>query len=261
MNNDKYTELMNKAVDGVINSKEQQELDDYLSVNLDEKQRFEQMKDLDDYLALITEEEPPSDLKSNILNSINSRKYTERKESLIARLSSVFTSNFKFRYAYTFAAGMVVGIIIFVLILNTGSGSRILDPNDLTGTLLLDGQAKDFKNLDEISFKKDNCSGTYRVDERTNLIIIQVNVISQDQVTLDFFFSEGDLVFKGFRQLESHVNNVSSAHTNISLVHKGSNQYVFVFERIGLNNTDVVFEITSEDILFHRTLQIQGGDR
>ncbi len=124
-----YIELINKEIDHVITPDEKIKLHNYLSGNKAAKEYYDALLLTSDYLNKLPDQEPTENLKKQIINSIDFNKYSPKMEKQ-GFWSILFAP--KFRLAYTFAIGLIVGIIIYAALVNNSNSINI---NDIYGTI------------------------------------------------------------------------------------------------------------------------------
>ena len=90
MNEEKFIDLINKEIDGIISAQEKKGLMEYLEKNPEAKQKYQDLVDSTKYLDKLDEVEPPEELKSRIMNSIDFNRYTaKKKKKYIIKFPSV----------------------------------------------------------------------------------------------------------------------------------------------------------------------------
>ena len=108
----KYIELINKEIDQVTTPDEKAELQKYLQANKSAMDYYNDLQLTNDYLDRLPDHEPSENLKKQIINSINFNKYSPNQKKHYAW---DFLFSPKLRIAYTFALGLIIGIIIYAL--------------------------------------------------------------------------------------------------------------------------------------------------
>jgi hypothetical protein len=240
----KYIELMNKEIDKVITEDEKISLHSYLSGNNEAKEYFNELQLINDYLDKLPDNEPSENLKKQIINSIDFSKY-----SPTGKVKSFWSYLFvpKLKIAYSFATGLIAGIILIVVLLNNyNSVDKI---REISGTIGIDNS--NLKTIEEIPLKLSDLSGKItliKTDDRflidatfdTNqnlgfMITYPSNVEFQNidpGLVSDIQFSKGDNFIKainsGFQQYKVSFtkidNNVPSV-IHIQLLQAGNFVY------------------------------------
>ena len=155
----KYIELMNKEIDRVITPGEKQELHNYLSVNEAARNYYDGLLSAVDYAENLADFNPPENLKKRIMNSIDFSLYESKTRS---KKTLSFLWGLKFKYAYTFAAGLLAAILIYTFFtLNSGK----VNNDEIYGTI---GAAGNIKTIQEIQLNFSDISGKIELKESEN---------------------------------------------------------------------------------------------
>jgi len=151
----KYIELINKEIDHMTTPDEKVELQKHLQTNEAARNYFNGMLLTNDYLDKLPDQEPTENLKKQIINSIDFNRYSpkERKHSAWAFLFAP-----KFRLAYTFAVGIIVGIIVYAVLINN---SNTVNINDIYGTIGINSDGAN--TISELPLNLSDISGNIEI--------------------------------------------------------------------------------------------------
>jgi hypothetical protein len=252
---EKYIELMNKDIDGLLSPKENAALQEYLAKNQDAQAFHDDLHMLSKMLDQVVAVDPPSNLKKNILNSIRLKKHVEReRRGLLQSLPSFLNMKVNYRYAFSFSAGLIVGLLIYSLFTNLNKNT-FLDNSELTGTIFLDGGSEKLRTADKVEVNLEEITGTIEIKYLKNLALAEINLTAQPEIELLIEFDENDVVFDGFRQLDPSASRIEIAENFLSLTNKGKNRYTVVFKKKPSIITPLNFKIFSNGaLLFEKTI-------
>ena len=172
----KYIELINKEIDNLITKDEKIELHHYLSANESANEYYNELLQTNEYLNHIPDREPSENLKKQILNSIDFNKYPAKTAT---NSFLKFFSIPKMKIAYTFAAGLMVGIIAFSLISNS---SNYVNPNDEFGTIGIENT--EAKLIKVIPVNLSNISGNIELKNLKNDFLFNVDLNSSQKIDI-----------------------------------------------------------------------------
>ncbi|MCU0643870.1 MAG: hypothetical protein MUC94_06380 [bacterium] len=142
MIDEKYIELMNKEIDGVITKSEQERLHNYLSANSEAQKLYNDLRQTSELLSKIPRVEPSPNIKKYVMNSIDLNRYSKatkpgRLKALVSNLLIKPTP----KLAYAFALGILVGILVYSALLENVISKRGTDVADFYGTIGIDEKA------------------------------------------------------------------------------------------------------------------------
>jgi hypothetical protein len=127
-------ELMNKEIDGTNTPEESRALRACLESSEEARRHYEELRGVAGLFAAAGNVAPPAELHGTIIRSI-----AEREELLSARAERGWTLRGFFsprrKIAYSFAAGLALGLVALVLVLGSLSRQSRLDHGDLYGSL------------------------------------------------------------------------------------------------------------------------------
>lgn len=238
---EKYIELMNKEIDHLITSEERIRLHNYISVNNEAKEYYDELLLTNESLNHIPDHQPSENLKIRILNSINFNKYnvkTVKNKSLkILRVAN-------FRFVYTFAAGLIAGIIIYSLFfVNAGN----VNPDDISGTIGINNSAK---TIGEIPLNFPGISGNIELKEKGSTIWF--NIHSNSSQPADYIITyPRQIQFEYIKPGSSANMTILKSENYIKTSNSGSQEFTLAFTQNNTPSSPIHIQLTQSGNLIH----------
>ena len=215
----KYIELMNRDLDSLISSEEKRLLQDYLDGNWEAKEYYDELFIATEALKHLEDPIPSENLRKRIINSINFNKYADKPAKI---RTGGFIRSLNIKYAFTFAAGLLAGILIYSLVMVTQS--KIV-PDEISGTI---GLSENFVTLENIPLNYSGLTGNITILKRGNEFWIDVNSYSSRPV--DFVISYPDQVqFMNLEPAAAGSMNLSTGKDYTKLISSGKQLYSIKF--------------------------------
>jgi len=177
-------ELMNREIDGVNSPDESATLQAYLQSNEEGRRYYEGLRGVATLFSTAGDVTPPGDLNRMIMASIPERDarrgaHTERRSMLDA-----FSPRRKL--AYSFAAGLVLGCVLFLILFNALPRQDSLDRKDVYGALIGRRDGGTVIATEHAILETANVSGSVSVEyrERSVAVICDLNGIGELETTL-----------------------------------------------------------------------------
>lgn len=202
-----YIELMHKEIDDIISPEEHEKLFHYLGTNVEAKNFYQDLVKTSNLLKEMPEVEPPNNLKKDILNSVNWNRYKRKKRRF--SLNSIFTDWLlkpQLKFAYSFAIGIIVGVIVYSLLSTSIKVDNQVNTDDLYGAIGLK-EPTQLKELQQIPIDLDDLQGNISLKQFKNFIIFDINLHSKLASELFLGYESPSYQFQGFHQ--SGDNNIS----------------------------------------------------
>lgn len=231
MIDEEFIEIVNKAIDRTATDAELARLREYIAGNPEAKEYYEKLGRMSAILDKVKPVDPPPDLKRNVMSSIHARKHQAKQEG---GLFYAFMKSLKvkvgLRYAFSFSAGIIVGVFALAVFFGGLDDISSLDKSDLSGTMIINGAQEGFETADRQQFSLgERVHGAVEVKFADAMILAEINIVSQDETEITIAFDESDVGYSGFRQLNHVPADFSIDRNNVKLTQKGDNRYVIVF--------------------------------
>src|SRR2546427_3929358 len=136
MNDRELERLMNDQLDGVATSEDSERLSRALESREDVRTEYRKLGGVFAALSCVEMEEPPSDLKQNILRSIRKAETAPAREGWLESIAAAFRGRPGFRSAYSFASGAVLGVLAFALLSGNLLPPPGSDPRPFKGPMI-----------------------------------------------------------------------------------------------------------------------------
>jgi len=245
----KYIELMNKEIDNVISNDEKIKLHDYLSSNEDAKEYFNGLLLTNQYLDELPDGNPSENLKKQILNSINFNRYSPKVKS---RSSWSYFFNPKLKFVYTFAMGLIAGLIIYGVITDYTNN---FNTEDVSGTIGIEN--KNVNTLEQIPLSISNISGTIEVMNQENKFWLNVDLISSQKYDLIVTYPD-NIKFENIKPERGSNFSCNIDKNNITTSNSGLQQYSLLFSQNNLSSAKLNLKISkSGKIIYNNNLTLK----
>lgn len=249
MIDNKYIELMNKEIDNLITVDEKIQLHKYLDSNEAAKEYFDGLLLTNNYLNELPDENPSENIKKRIINSIDFNKYSPKLKS---KFSWNYIFNPKLKFVYTFAIGLLAGIIIYGVISNYTSK---FNTEDISGTIGLEN--KDVSVLEQIPVNISNISGKIEITNRENKFWLSVNLNSSKNYIFEITYSD-NIKFENLNPELGSTFNCSIDKNLIKISNSGLQQYSILFSHNNLSSAELNLSITqSGKIIYNHNLTLE----
>jgi hypothetical protein len=199
MINRKFLELINKDIDQEISEKEKNLLEEYLKSHPEAEALHRELQLTEAALDNLPETEPSENLKKRILNSIDFNRYARKKSPAGENLVfSLFTGR---PLAFSFALGIIAGIIILsVIALNTDL-FKSSENNNIYGTIGLSNS----ELVETVPVNVYGVSGKIDILQSPDNYGFQVELDSFEDFRLYLEYNTEDLQVKDFTAATDNV--------------------------------------------------------
>ncbi len=240
----KYIELINKEIDGVITKVEQERLHSYLSTNPEAQNFYDELRQTSELLSKIPKLEPSPNIKTYVMNSIDLNRYVKAKKPF--RFKS-FVPNLLTRpipkLAYAFALGILVGILVYSVLLENMISKRGLEVTDFYGTIGVDEKSS-FKTIQTIPIALPEINGTITIKRHRNIIVIETDLSSQQEIEIRFDYDESYLRFSHFNSGSKAKIAFESGENYVRSLSAGDIQFILFFNEVVADGKPVVLKIS-----------------
>ncbi len=250
----KYIELINKEVDGLNSSRDSVKLAEYLKKSSEAQNLYENLVKLSETLDQTEEIDPSPNLKKTILNSINLEKQikTENKNRTQIILPK---SKYNLKYAFVFAAGMIIGIIGYITFSDT---IQNVDTSYLIGTLMLEKKAEKLKTVDHMNFDSPDINCSVNMKSGDGYLLVELDLKSDKLIKIKMEYDPQDINFIAIQNLDD--NNVDMVVKNkyLELNHNGKCKYFILLKDRTIAASFFDFKIFAEKtLLIEETLSTE----
>ena len=238
----KYTDLINAAIDGEISAGEKAELEAFLERSPDGRALYDELAALCGSLDGLDQEAPPVHLRHVIMNSAPPTRKPDTSGSLLQTLLGTPA----LRYAFTFAAGVIVALTI---IDSSQVANRAFD--DVTGLVGTIAEPIDSTLASSVSVDEVNVAGIVSLRSAGSLMILDFDLVSKDHIDIEAGYSDPSIWFNGFAQLESDDTTIAAAPGRVTLGMKGKRRYAVFLHNRGEHQTTVNLRFLADGEVVH----------
>lgn len=186
--------LMQKALDGTLNDSEKQIWQSHLQQHPEARELFDEQVEMTNLLQTLEEVQPPDHLPSAIMHRIRSKSThcrTWRTRLADLRLQNIFS-----RPAYSFAAGLTLGLLLLVATLQINTLHQA-DNTLVSGTI---GALPGEHHVESIV--QDNIQGQIHWITQPDRIEVQLKLVPNAPVTIQFKQLHDNMTLTGFRGIK-----------------------------------------------------------
>lgn len=247
MMDERQIRLMNKAIDGVLSSREKKQLDAYLQKNPDARKFYNDLLQTADLLSQTPKVEPPPNLKKRIMNAVDFSRYEiPTKDSSQKSIISQLLAQPKPQLAYIFAFGIIIGLILYSLLISRFEKTPALQLPDLYGTMGITEKTQ-FEKLLNIPVKLPGISGAIVFRQYGLIIGCEMNLESANAFEFTLTYDNSQMEFIGLSPYLEKKLQFQSTSNVLRIFTSGKNQTMLIFD------SGVV-----EESLFYLTLSVSG---
>jgi len=261
MIDERYIELINRKIDGSITGSEQADLERYLSVTPGARELHDAMVRLSVLPQLLPPVNPPQEMKQRILNEITA---TNRRPAVARRsfteFLSVIQARLDFKFAYGFAAGLLIGVAACLVTLTNLGQQGELSFTDLAGTIGIEPETGRHLIVDEDAFEREGFAGAIKTGAAGNLVFIRLHIQSGQDVEVVFEYEPENMHFQGYRQLTQQTGALEVRPGKMEFSHVGEDEYVLIFNRKSLAGSVISCVIRADHALYERQIVISQSE-
>lgn len=248
----KFTDLINAAIDGDISDREKADLDAFLASSDEGRDLYDQLTNLCSALDALGTEEPPVHLRHIIMNNIPTESRPEQEPHPLLSLLNYPA----LRYAGAFAAGVLVALVI---IDSTRVSNRAFD--DVTGLVGTVAEPVESTGAQMISVDEIDVAGTISLRSAGSIMILDFDLVSKDHIEIEADYKDPSIWFNGFAQLESEGTTVAAADGRVRLGMQGKRRYAVYLHNQRGHETQVNLRFLADGEVVHEaTLEYKPAD-
>ncbi len=248
MISNKVVELINRDLDGTLSAKDKVQLDNQLASDNEASEMLAKLRLIHKKLHEVSESEPPTDLKENVMNSLPLVSFSKRSQetSLASKIIELFQVP-KFQMAGMFSLGAAVALLFLVITQNLsvspqGTAERAM------GTILSPEKIGKVEQVDSKHFTID----AYKVDINTSrsesIVFVRIDLESNSNQPVQLVVSSDAAEFE-FHALDYHAPDLIQASFGndfFSAAIAGSGNWVLAFDDPAKTTETIKIEIKTE---------------
>jgi hypothetical protein len=240
----KYVELINSDLDGEISDAGRADLAAYLQANPEAQAMQAELAELCGALDAVTPVEPPTHLKYAIMDSL--KRPPARRPAQVSGWRRIYAAPM-LRHAAAFAAGSILTFALFNS--NQISDQAFDDVTGLVGTISETVPTESGQG--SINLTSNEIAGTVSVHNAGALKVIEFNLSAEGPVEIIAEFSNLDLWFKGFAQLENDNASIVADEGLVRMRMQGRNRYAMYLQHASSMEAPVSFKFYAAGDLIH----------
>lgn len=202
MIDERYVELINKELDGFNTESESEELQRFLSENDEALQYYDELLRTASALKRVELAEPPSFLKTHILNSVNSLPVPVRPGfGWMNAMMDLFRRRPSVRYGVVFASGLCLGMLLFTIV---GPWRRDGMPpaSKVSGSMVSRTEASRLQVIDSVALDGSGFRSVFKTFGGDGNITVDCAVVAGENLRLELSADPHELKFVRFNRLK-----------------------------------------------------------
>jgi hypothetical protein len=249
--NNRVLELINREIDGLNSPKETEELRGYLAHDHEATLLYDDLKRVSAILDGAEPVEPPRNLRANILNSIDLKRYAEKRRlNLVVTVLNFLPQRGSLRYALVFTFGIVLGVVIYGLLSDLGKQGPV-ENTTLFGTMRLDRATEAFDPADNAEISLQSVQGSISTKHGKGLVSVELALQSQQEVETVLQFDPHALSFVGLQQLDYTGNAIDIGGNAVHMRNNGDSKHILFFNEKAQSPRPLDFKILSSGSLVY----------
>jgi len=234
MIDEKYIELIHKEIDGIIRPDELRMLKTYLNENPEAQTLYRELQQTVQLLNQVEEIEPSVNLKEKIMSSIdpNKSEIPRRKTASVSFMSRWFV-----KPVYTFALGMIAGLLIYGLVVENMIQKNSPDTNGLYGTIGMK-ESMSGKKAQKVSVLLPEIKGTISMRQAESVVKLEANLTTPYECDLILEYDPSLIRFDGM-PMQGRYAILENSDQFVRIKSSGQIQYNIYFTRLTQNPVPV----------------------
>ena len=243
MIDEKYEELLHRALDGEATAEEAARLREYVAANPGARASYDDLQHLFQMLAYVERVEPPAGSQEQLLRRLReARPVPAPQESWLGDAMGALRRRITLNTAYAFAVGAIAGIALFAAIKDHSATRSRLDDSALPGSMLPRNRGE-FRIVDQQQLALAGLRATFRVRSAPGFVVAEMDVSSEQRADLVLEFDGKTLSPIGFEQTRQGPGLISLGDARVRLENTGQNHYLVVFLEDGGAGSDLVVKV------------------
>ncbi len=257
MIDEKYQELIDRSVDETLTPEEQADLEAYLKANPEARRYYDRLHEVTGLLTRMPRSDAPEGFTASVMDSIRhgrDKRVAVSQKGLFTRIAEAFRQGRGWRYTYAFSAGLACGILILAAATYFTDSSAGINAAHVSGTMsaAITGSTT---LIDKQEFEIGTVRGTIEARRGDGIVIIDGNVPSPDESTVELTYDANDLAPASIWQPEPYTAIVSANRGAVNLEFPGSGRFAVIFRDKSPAASSVICRISTGGVT--RTVDIK----
>ena len=232
MLDERTIELINKELDGVNTEAESRELEQFLGQDREALQYYDELLRAASALKRVEQVEPPSFLKTHILNSVRALPVPIRSGfRWINNVLEAFRQRPIARYAIVFASGLCVGILLLVLT-DSLRQDEMPDASKVSGSMVLAREISRLQKIDSVAFDGSGFRSVFKTFRGDGNITVECVVTANEDLRVQVSADLDELRFVGFSRFGGTENDVMATGGTVIFTGTRSEHGLITFRQV-----------------------------
>jgi hypothetical protein len=256
---DPFIELMHQEIDGANSPEESAKLHAFLASNPEARQLYEELAAMSNLLQEVKPVEPPAYLPHVIMNRLPPNRYASRSETnWLAGFREWLATKFSPQYAFAFAGGAMIGIVMYVLLVQTTLKSPVEDWSKFSGAMIQRETIENLKTVQTLEISAHGVSGKIDLKKAENVVAAELALDSAQPIEVTISFNEKQLGFKSLAMLdEAAASEAILISGAAQLTHAGRRRYAVVLTKKDAAAARLEFKIAGAgEVLYEKAAVI-----
>lgn len=254
MIDEKHMELINKEISGDISPEEKAELHRYLETTPAAAKLYRELRQTADLLKKAGDVDPPAYLKTLIMNSVDFSRYEAKERRPVLRLlARARQLRVRPRLVYTFALGVVVGLVVFSVFLTRPGERYPADMRSLYGTIGITEDTS-FISIEQLPVSLEKVTGSIDLSGLGDVFVFSVSLRGLEQYDLLLVYDPQQMSFGGLKTHEGGQALLSAGRGYVETSGSGDCdlRLSFIREKGSAASVDLKLMSSGELLLGHR---------
>jgi hypothetical protein len=240
-------EKMHAMIDGEIAEREKSELLDFLARNPDAREHFEDLKRISRMIEGSERVVPPAQLREKVMTAIQPSLSAKRR-------AAPRGGGMILRYAYAVAAGLVLGVLGYHLIIGSDLGRTVIRPTEAAGSMTAvpaEGTGMVFK---EVTLDLPDGRGTVQTKRLEGGVSVLVDLDSPSIMEVKLAWEMAQAGFRGLNQELGRVLSLEVVGGTVTWTQDGRNRVAVALDLPGNAPATVELQLSSEGEPIHNAV-------
>lgn len=228
MIDDKYLVLLHAELDGVNSPEESAILHTHLAANPEARRLFAELRGMSNLLGEVKSSAPPPHLQHAIMHAVAQRSAPRVvRHSLFESIAGWLCEIFEPKFAFSFAGGLAVGVLLFALALQMIKGG-VNDNAKLYGTI---GAPQTAERVQSRTMVHELARGEITWRRAENLIVTEFTLAAPEPFDLVLSFEPSALKCREVAAISGEeLSGAVLDAGRLQLSHSGERSYRIVFQ-------------------------------
>lgn len=232
---EKYIQLIHQEIDGQNSADESKDLQSYLLKNEEASKLYSELNGISHILEKVEVKEPSQNLKKNILNAIQPYGYPTQETSASPGFLQNIKSIFSIKYGFSFAAGLVAGLILFAIVGNQDFQAPANEISNFYGTMIPKEAGKSMQPASFFEINLDAVNGSVNVKKNNEVVLVELKLTPSHIIDATLHFDETKLGFDGIaKENDFPEGSIEYSVNQIKIRSNSKNDYLIFFKRLDL---------------------------